>query len=1120
MDRIKRLLSILPVLLMTAFIISNGADTGLYSVDIVLDESYTWTGSSSLSVVISGYISGNTDDEILLYVCDEDVDTYDEISGTEIIPDENRFITNSMNISFSENEYEKDLYIYAVSDETIEGFAVYRVYYDGSGPELNININDSSVRNDINYIGTETAYISIGAYDSYAGMKYVMVYLDDEIVYEGAMHNGTSVVNIGIPEGRSVVKVKAIDIVGNEVLSDEYVVSRDLTPPVLNTVIEGNIYEALGITYAATEPVISLSCTDNGETDSGIRQAYIEINDIVCTMDVSGNMIVTDYSLSENDVPEVSYKVNLSDYLSEDNIYHIKAAVSDYGLNTVTDEYNIIMDKEAPVIESVYDSKGNALPGYEGGYVYYHDSGISINVNVKDNENGSGVKEIIYCTVNEGVKSEAKSITPDSNGNATINIGTDFKGYLCIKAVDNVGNISSEKTYGGFICESEEKFLSSSSLDIIMPFTDKRDMSGLNLYDTNIIIKISARSDYAFIKNVEWTLYDGDKCLQSGSDTSGEINIPISYDLNGMKLTVRLYDKAGYVMTKEEVFGIDTVSPKLEFIVTGDKYENADEDFYHDTVTLKMTLTERNAGSDGLSLSVNGVPYTNMTLTYDSELSGGVPAGREGSVYSAEITFNGDETYDIKANYTDLARHMSDEEAVLFIVDETAPTVSVTVNGEEDYTDTYINHESIVTVTVNEKYFDSARINIVKSMDGSLSEVNDVTWINDGDIHKADIKISNDGEYGIYVSSSDRAGNTGDEVSSPSFVIDMTAPVIVVNGISDKSSYNGECAPVIILQDINYDKESTGVILTGLNHSEMDLSDMAEAYSLGEIYNVPDFEYVKDADDIYELNIITTDRAGNESSESISFTVNRFGSDYAVSDENIYLNGSFVTGTGEIVIIENNLDEITAREIYLTHNGITETLDDNDLSIMSEKLTDGRLRYFYLLPKEIFLTDGVYELNIRSEDYVGNIGDTRRTSESLLTFTVDNTEPTVISLNIKDDISINADHYMTGFVISDKYGISSVTGYVGDSEAAVTYENGNYYLDIPEDNIAKDIKITATDNAGNTYTMVIKDVLITTNGLVRFYHDHYRKIGGIMDMLGLFGLAVCKTVRRNRIVTI
>ena len=133
---------------------------------------------------------------------------------------------------------------------------------------------------------------------------------------------------------------------------------------------------------------------------------------------------------------------------------------------------------------------------------------------------------------------------------------------------------------------------------------------------------------------------------------------------------------------------------------------------------------------------------------------------------------------------------------------------------------------------------------------------------------------------------------------------------------------------------------------------------------------------------------------------------------------------------------------------------------------------------------------------------------------------MDNTEPTVISLNIKDDISINADHYMTRFVISDKYGISSVTGYVGDSEAAVTYENGNYYLDIPEDNIAKDIKITATDNAGNTYTMVIKDVLITTNGLVRFYHDHYRKIGGLMDMLGLFGLAVCKTVRRNRIVTI
>ena len=81
------------------------------------------------------------------------------------------------------------------------------------------------------------------------------------------------------------------------------------------------------------------------------------------------------------------------------------------------------------------------------------------------------------------------------------------------------------------------------------------------------------------------------------------------------------------------------------------------------------------------------------------------------------------------------------------------------------------------------------------------------------------------------------------------------------------------------------------------------------------------------------------------------------------------------------------------------------------------------------------------------------------------------------------------------------------------------YEGGIYYIDIPGDNIAKDIRITASDKAGNGYTMVIRDVLVTTNVFVRLYHDHYRKIGGIMDILGLFGLAVCKTVRRNRIVT-
>ena len=113
----------------------------------------------------------------------------------------------------------------------------------------------------------------------------------------------------------------------------------------------------------------------------------------------------------------------------------------------------------------------------------------------------------------------------------------------------------------------------------------------------------------------------------------------------------------------------------------------------------------------------------------------------------------------------------------------------------------------------------------------------------------------------------------------------------------------------------------------------------------------------------------------------------------------------------------------------------------------------------------------------------------------------------------------NIERLVSGFVLL-KVAFSEIDYSVAnESLFNAVYENGIYYIDIPGDNIAKDIQITASDNAGNRYTMVIKDVLVTTNVILRFYHDHYRKIGGIMDILGLFGLAVCKTVRRNRIVT-
>ena len=91
-------------------------------------------------------------------------------------------------------------------------------------------------------------------------------------------------------------------------------------------------------------------------------------------------------------------------------------------------------------------------------------------------------------------------------------------------------------------------------------------------------------------------------------------------------------------------------------------------------------------------------------------------------------------------------------------------------------------------------------------LDGAAASVPGVSgWSGSGDTHVATVSYSADADYTFTISATDLASNVSDPYATESFTVDQTKPTVEITNIEDRSANNGEVAPVITLNDINFD---------------------------------------------------------------------------------------------------------------------------------------------------------------------------------------------------------------------------------------------------------------------------------------------------------------------------
>ena len=289
----------------------------------------------------------------------------------------------------------------------------------------------------------------------------------------------------------------------------------------------------------------------------------------------------------------------------------------------------------------------------------------------------------------------------------------------------------------------------------------------------------------------------------------------------------------------------------------------------------------------------------------------------------------------------------------------------------------------------------------------------------------------------------------------------------------------------------------------GVNGGEADYDGHYSSITHGQTFTYSDFAREKAVDDLYTLTAHVTDLAGNESVQSIFFSVNRFGSVYDLSSVKSILN-KYLQNEQDIVFTETNVDSLDHESIriVLTKNGIPTDLREGQDYTVTETGGGGQWsQYRYTIHKNLFAEDGRYSLAVYSVDAAGNINENiDEAKEAEISFGVDKTLPVIIPIDLESNTQYPIEDKTVDLEIKDNLVLQNVTIYIDGEETEYTVNGETYTFTIHESNRPREILIVAVDAAGNEYEMTVTNVLVSTNIFARYFNNKplfYGSIGGV-----------------------
>lgn len=877
------------------------------------------------------------------------------------------------------------------------------------------------------------------------------------------------------------------------------------------------------VTYGAGDNLISATnSSDNSVEEQGVLQAMAESLTSYDTWKDKGNK---------------KYRFNHS-YTADANYTFPEFTVTDLaGNKTTVNGAKITLDKARPTGTL---KVANLVSGGTKGEISWNKlvsklsfgffGKNSVKVSMTSADATAGLKSTQYIvtdTLKKRSELEAETKWKDYKKGSELKFNKNRDYIVYEKVVDKAGNTE----YFG----TDRVVVDGNSPKPEVTITPSAPGWGKGVYSASdnpgfdILVTDPIENDsYAGLKSVTYTISGGANGYKESNTVTftakdhrqsytGHVNIdPSRFYSNNVQVTVEAVDYSTNGASKQtEEIKIDNQAPKVSF--SFDKSDAVGGKYYNKDKTLTITVDERNFDD---SYKPEVTSSTNQGWSF-SGWSG------NGEKHTGTITFTGDADYTVSYFCYDKAGNKSNTEKLDEItIDKTKPTVAVSYDNNNAKNGSYYQEGRTATITITEHNFNASGVTVTTTANldgGSVAVPQASGWSSSGDTHTATISYPTDGDYTFTISITDMASNVSDPYATDSFTVDLTKPTIEISNIEDHSANKGTVAPVVTLNDTNFDRSNVNIQLTGVHKGVVNTANMYTTADTGKGQIITFANFGKNMDDIYTLKAETTDKAGNAYSTEIVFSVNRDGSTYQYNDytEELLKKG-YTNNPKDIVVSEINVDSLTLSELTLSKNGTVLTLKEGqDYDVQKSGGDVSWKEYVYTIHAANFEDEGDYTISIYSEDKAKN--KTTNTSKAKqVEFIVDKTSPVISVANLQEGGHYKTDEQEFTANVDDNMALDKVEYYVDGElkesfdEKAVIEQNGALKLKVGSAAKFQEVSVKAYDKADNEPTIVTMNVLVSASGWVQFYNNKPLFFGTIILILLIVAGGVIIVMRVNR----
>lgn len=611
-------------------------------------------------------------------------------------------------------------------------------------------------------------------------------------------------------------------------------------------------------------------------------------------------------------------------------------AVDKAGNVADTEKLTFSIDNTAPVISGITysDADGKITAKYNN---IYSNKEILVEFNVTDAV--TGVKRVYVTT------------------------GTEEKGqnqYTVHKAKDN--------TY--YVCIPEDVKLSEPDNVITIRASDGLDnksnavSANINYNTAKPQIQMDCKDNYAMWTNQDVT-FD-----TTVSDNRCGLKEAV-YRINGKPVKKVVFDELtysyDYTMTAAETAGKET-GYAMEIEVTNNCGTN-------NTMKRRVYIDKSKPGvslsgvSNGAYYNNNQIITTNVCdVSYkDTKTVYFATRKLDGKKYSVQIPefysnqYNDSKAweitqeglYEIYAVATDGAGNQSRSNTLRFVIDKTAPVLSISGVDEGSMNGT----PTAVVFKCCETFYETnnVAIQVEKTLDGRKNIQRIEKFPKNEKITSMNHIFSEDGTYKVTMSATDKAGNTA-ITRTITFCVDRTKPEISITGTDNYEMWKGPAKVRFSVKETNFSKNN--VYITG---TRRDAAGKIYKVDLPEFSNYNKISVMEETfleDGFYEIDVISKDEAGNHSGSRIHFTIDQTPPEIKKVEE--YAGGCY-------------------KEFRLA-----ESIEDifNDLTIISYRILLNGIEYN---GTDKIDEEGKYTLCVEAEDELGHV--TKKSAEFIIAHT-------------------------------------------------------------------------------------------------------------------------------------